>query len=82
MPASIRAGSLLASSGRLERWVRSGALLFSKSFDPRGFMNGSILVDCFLDTWLLTFGKSDFPSPHSPSIGHATIFLEGFPWER
>lgn len=70
MPTSFRALSLLALAGGSERWARSTTLLFFKSFDPRGFMNYSILCRLFSEYLASDFQEIGFScaaqSKHRP----------------
>ena len=75
MPISCPALSLSVDSQRCER---SRTLLFSDSFDPRGFMNNSIFVDVPGDLGS-DFERVGLSGADGLSIGHATVFSDGFP---
>ena len=76
IPISCRALSLSADSQRCER---SRTLLFSDSFDPRGFMNNSILCRLFPGDLGSDFERVGLSGADALSIGHAMVFSDGFP---
>jgi hypothetical protein len=76
IPISCRALSLSVDSQRCER---SRTLLFSDSFDPRGFMNNSILCRLFPGDLGSGFERVGLSGANALSIGHATVFSDGFP---
>src|SRR5271166_5476767 len=76
IPISCRALSLSADSQRCER---SRTLLFSDSFDPRGFMNNSILCRLFPGDLVSPFERVGSSGADALSIGHAMVFFRRLP---
>ena len=79
IPISCRASSLSVDSQRRER---SRTLLFSDSFDPRGFMNNSILCRLFPGHLGSDFERVGLSGANPLSIGRATVSLDDFPEEN